>query len=219
VFSQLAADKLRVCWRDGFVQLTFRHPINPHCITGSGNAAITPAVNRNKINHVISSSILRLPFIKCVTTGVLPMRWNSNWKIRLKQAMAQNAQALKHRAAKNGGIKQWRAFNIFDHVWFTGLNKHFAHGFDQPGPFMAVAVPLGEVGIRLTGRRGMHGVKGFEKIYREREGVGVNKFKRKMRLRLNINSSNLEPRAGVPDSNAPGAAKTNQEVAVSFFKK
>jgi len=76
---------------------------------------------------------------------MLPMRWNGNWEIRLKQAMAQNTQALEHRTAEDCGIKQWCAFNIFNHVWLAGFDEHFPHWFDQSGPFMAVAVPLGEV--------------------------------------------------------------------------
>jgi hypothetical protein len=73
------------------------------------------------------------------------MRGNTNWKIRLEKAMAQDAQPLKHRAAKDSRVKQGSTLNIFDHVWLASFYEHFPHWFDQARPLMAVAVAFSEV--------------------------------------------------------------------------
>jgi hypothetical protein len=81
---QLFADILRVCWGDCFIQLAFRHPINSHRVTGGSNAAISTAIDRDKINHVVGFSVLRLPLIEGVAPWMFAVRRHDNGKIRLK---------------------------------------------------------------------------------------------------------------------------------------
>jgi len=145
MLKQLLADVLGIGRRYRFVQLAFVHPVNSHRVTGGGDAAIPPAVDRNKINHVVRFPVLRLPLIKCVTSRVFAVWRDGNFEIRLEKPVAQNAQSLEHGAAQDSRVNEWRAINVFDHVWLAGFNQHFPHRLDQPGPLMAVAIALGEV--------------------------------------------------------------------------
>src|SRR5208282_1891311 len=149
--------------------------------------------------------VMRLPFVKRVNLWMLAMWRRKDQEIGLKQAVSQNAQTLKHGAAKNSRVDQRCTGNIFNDVGFAGSNQHFAHWLNQARPFVAVLVSLGQIGISLTRRRGVNGVKRFKKLHVELQGIGLNEFKRKVWLWGNVHADNFKSSPAVSDGNPTGA--------------
>ena len=104
MFFQLFSDKFHIYRRDCLIHFVFGHPVNTHRIFGGCNSAIPPAVDRNKINHVVCFSVLGFALVERVADRMFPVWRDGDFKIRLKQTVAQNPQAFEHRATKHDGI-------------------------------------------------------------------------------------------------------------------
>ena len=115
----------------------------------------------------------------------------------------------RHRSAKHNGIDERRAVNVLNDVGKARPNEDFANGFYETGPVMRVPVSLRQIGIRLTWRRCVNGVKRYDERWVERKRISLNERQRVMRLGINIYPDNLESCPAVADARA---ARTAEEV-------
>ena len=72
---------------------------------------------------------------------------------------------------------------------------------------MSVAVALREIGVRLTGRRRVHGVERFEELAIQRQGIRLDELERVVRLRRDVDTHNLEARTRVPQRGTSSTAE------------
>ena len=80
---------------------------------------------------------------------------------------------------------------------------------------MPVPISLGQVGIRLAGRRRMDSVKRSHKLRIKFQRVGLDKRKRVIGLRLVVHADNLKARPTVPDASAASAAEQIEQPGLS----
>ena len=116
-------------------------------------------------------------------------------------------QIGKHCAAKHHGIEKRRSIHILDDVGQSRTNKNVANRLDQAWPFMRIPVSFGEIGVCLTRRRGVNGVKRSNEPRVEREGICLNERERIMWLWIYIHANNLEARFAVTNTSAASTTK------------
>ena len=113
----------------------------------------------------------------------------------------------RHRSAKHNGIDERGAVHVLNDVGKARPNQDFANGFYKARPFMRIPVSFGQVGIRLTWRRCMNGVKRCDELRVERKRISLNKRERIMRLGIDIYPDDVESRSAVTNARATGTAE------------
>lgn len=142
---------------------------------------------------------------------VSTVRWNQEREICFKQAMAKNAQFLKHRAAQNGRILQRSTIYVLNHVGTTRLYEHFPNRLYEARPFMGIAIAFGEVGICLARRRCMNSVEPCNKPVIERQNIGLDERQRIVRLRIYVDADDIKSGFAIANARTTSATEEIKE--------